>query len=259
MELNKLIIKYRSPGQIIYYGDRTVRLFRFRRGVAEEISSSEKAGTDTLIPSEVKRDLINVPTGLILNPGHFVFNLLTFDKIPFRKKQKNDLVNWRVEKLFPENIDSYIHEFIQFDKTTILSLLVRSELVRSFDDEFQTIGPGLIYTGNSTIEIINNLRNKKEKPDFFIESDGRIMLAVFFRDRLPVYIRKMRSGKGADTREEIKRTVEFVEKNYGFRPVSCSVISADGPADTIQGELDGMNFKVIAQESSDRMFLPGGK
>ncbi len=259
MELNRLFIKYRIPEQVIYAGENEVELFRIKKGVPERINSYESVESDRFFPFRLKNDLINTSTGIILNSGHFVFNLLTFDKIPIRKKQRDDLVNWRVKKLFPENIDTYIHQFFQFDRRTILSLLVRNDLLMRIESEVGELGVEHIYTGNSTIEIMNNSRTRREHPDFFIESDGNIMLAVFFREGIPVYIRKMRSAGGIPGGNEIYKTVEFVEKNYGFKPRSCSVFSADGNGEIIKNELREMKFNLIDPERSEMRFLPGLK
>lgn len=252
-------MKQLTPGQVIYYGDKKIELFRIKNGVPDKIRSYEREPGGKIFPIEMKSDLIGTNTGIILNPGHFVFNLLTFDKIPFRKKFKDDLVNWRVEKLFPENINSYIHQFIQFDRNTILSVLVRNDLIASIESEAEDMGIELIYSGNSTIEIMNSLRNKKDHPDFFIESDGSIILAAFFRGGVPVYIRKMRTGSSIETGSEIFKTVEYVEKNHGYKPRSCSVFSVAGAGDRIKDELNEMKFTLIGFERSDMRFLPGIK
>jgi len=259
MELNKIFIRYRNPEQIIYFGDRTIDLFRIIKGNPEKINSFERESSERLFPAELKRDLINTGTGIVLNSDHFVFNMLNFDKIPFRKKQKDDLVNWRVEKIFPENINNYIHEYFQFDNNTILSVLVKNDLITSLEAEIKAFGADLIYSGNSTIEIINSLKNYKERPDFFIEVDARIMLAVFFKEGIPVYIRKMRSGRGADTGDEILRTVDYVEKNYGFRPISCSVFAKNEEGESVENSLRDLKLRLIVQERSDMRFLPGVK
>ena len=259
MELNKIFIRYRDPEQVIYFGDRTIDLFRIKKGNPRKINSFERDSGERIFPVELKRDLISTGTGIVLNSDNFVFNMLNFDKIPFRKKQKNDLVNWRVEKIFPENIHNYIHEFFQFDSNTILSVLVKNELIASLEAEIRSLGANLIYSGNSTIEIINSMKNTKKNPDFFIEADGRIMLAVFFKEGIPVYIRKMRSGRGADKGDEILRTVDYVEKNYGFRPISCSVFAKDEEGESIRTSLKDLKFRVIVQERSDMRFLPGVK
>ncbi len=259
MELNKIFIRYRNPEQVIYIGDKSIDLFRIIRGNPEMINSFDKGGGEHIFPQLLKRELVNTGTGIILNSDHFVFNMLNFDKIPFRKKQKDDLVNWRVEKIFPENIHNYIHEYFQFNSNTILSVLVRNDLIASLESELRSLGTDLIYSGNSTIEIINSLKNTKERPDFFIEADGRIMLAVFFKEGIPVYIRKMRSGRGADTGDEIHRTVDYVEKNYRFRPVSCSVFAKDEEREPIENSLRDLKLRVAGQKRSDMRFLPGVK
>jgi len=259
MELNRLFLRYKKPEQIIYIGDRKVYLYRIRKGIPEKINSYDRDGGEVFFPIEMKKDLIRTDTGVVLNPGDFVFNLLSFDMIPFKKKEKYDLVNWRVEKLFPEKIDSYIHEFIQFGRNTILSVLVRRDLITSLESEVSDLGVNLIYSGNSTIEIMNSIRSEKDRPDFFIESDGSIMLSVFFRSGIPVYIRKMRTGRGADVGREIFKTVEYVEKNYDYSPRSCAVFSANGDNLGIQNELKEMKFKLIDHKRPDMRFLPGVK
>ena len=259
MELNKIFLRYRKPDQIIYFGDRTVDLFRINKGKANKISSIERENNKLTFPQELKRGLINTGTGIVLNSDHFVFNMLNFDKIPFRRKQKEELVSWRVEKIFPENIHNYIHEYFQFNKNTILSVLVRKDLVSSLEQEVRSIGVDLIYSGNSTIEIINSLISIKERPDFFIEADGRIMLGVFFKDGIPIYIRKMRAGRGSDTGDEINRTVDYVEKNYGFRPMSCSVFATDDGNELVGNSVKDLGLRLIGQDRSSMRFIPGVK
>ncbi len=85
------------------------------------------------------------------------------------------------------------------------------------------------------------------------------MLSVFFREGLPVYIRKMRTASGIPGGTEIYKTVEYVEKNYGFKPRSCSVFSVDGHGEIIKNELREMNFALIDHGRSDMRFLPGVK
>lgn len=147
MELSRVFIRYRNPEQVIYYGDRTIDLFRIIKGNPEKINSFERESSERIFPPELKRDLIKTGTGIVLNSDHFVFNMLNFDKIPFRKKQKDDLVNWRVEKIFPENIHNYIHEYFQFDKNTILSVLVRSDLIAALEAEIKSFGIDLAFSG----------------------------------------------------------------------------------------------------------------
>ncbi len=259
MELNKIFLKYRKPEQIIYFGDRTVDLFRINKCKAKKISSIERENNKLTFPRELKRDLINTGTGIVLNSDNFVFNMLNFDKIPFWRKQKEELVSWRIEKIFPENIHNYVHEYFQFNKNTILSVLVRKDLVSSLEQEVRSFGADVIYSGNSTIEIINSLISSKERPDFFIESDGRLILVVFFKDGIPVYIRKMRAGRGSDAGDEISRTVDYVEKNYGFRPISCSVFATDNGKELIDNSVKDLGLKLIDQDRSGMRFIPGVK
>jgi len=259
MELNKIFIRYRCPEQVIYFGDNTIDLFRINRGKPVKTGSIAGTVSRSGLPSGLRELLLNVPTGIILNSDHFVFNLLTFEKIPYFRKQRDELVNWRVEKIFPENIHNYIHQSFQFTKNTILSVLVKRDLVRSMEEEVRSLGVNLTYFGNSTIGIINSLRKGDNRPDFFIEADGRTMLGVFFKDGFPVYIRKMRAGRGADTGDEIRRTVGYVEKNYNYRPVTCSVFSTDEGGDAVKSALKELDFRLIGQEREGMRFLPGIK
>ncbi len=259
MELKSIFIRFRIPEQIIYLGEGETDLFIVKKGVPRKIGSYMKSSQVKVFPDELKRDLINVDTGIILNSGHFVFNLLNFEKIPFMKKQKDELVNWRVRKVFPENINNYHHRFFQFDKNTILSVLIKNDLKLSLENEMIKLNLNLTYFGSSIVEIINSLSVGGTFPDFIIETDGKLMLTIFFKNKIPVYIRKMMIGSEISPENEINKTIGFVRNNYGFSPKYFSIFSSDDNFSELKKRITGDGLSFMPRNHSDRRFLPGVK
>jgi len=259
MELNKIFIKYRNPNQVIYFGDKKIHLFGISKSSPEFIDSFEKNDGEGFFPEALMRKLVKGETGVVLNPGYFVYNLLVFDKLPLRKSQRDELVNWRVGKIFPENIENHIHDYTLIDKNSVLSILFRRDLRSLIESEALKLGINLVYLGNSTIEILNSLRGVKTLPDFIIEADGNVLLSVFFNNGRLVYIRKMITETGFVSGDEIKKTVAYVEKNYGFKSSSCSLFSAGENKKRILSELIDLKFDIIRFKNSDIRFLPGIK
>ena len=129
---------------------------------------------------EIKRELADKETGLILNSANFIFNILEFEKIPFWEGLRKDLVQWRLQKVFPEDIGLYEHDFFKLDKNKLLSILFKRALKEQLEKTFGENGIQLVYLGNSTIEIMNHLKKLKTGPDFFIEVDKSLSVVVFF-------------------------------------------------------------------------------
>ncbi len=261
MELNKIFIKYKNPNQVIYFGDKKIYLFLITNNIPEFVDSFERDHKDEFFLEGITKKLAKVETGIILNPGYFVYNLLSFDKLPYKKKQRDDLVNWRVGKIFPENIENYIHDYTMLDKNSVLSILFRRNLRSSIEEKVFNAGINLISLGNSTVEIINSLRSVKEKelPDFIIERDGNILLMVFLRGGCPIYIRKMRTENNSVSGNEIKKTITFVEKNYGLKSSSFSLFSVGEDKKSIINELNELKLDNLVFKNSNIRFLPGIK
>jgi len=239
MGLSDFLLPERLPRQIIYAGDRHCEIFNL---ADKRITRHERIAAAALVEPvggswlEIAARLQPLDTGIILNSDPFIFNFFEFDKLPWSRKLLRELVDWKLQKIFPENIATYDHRFFRLNKKRVFSILVKKALLEHLESLFREKRIPLIYIGNSTLEIVNRLAKLRRPPDFFVEMDDSSCCLVFQNQGVPIYIRKFKSGSQADMAAEISRTVQFVKNNYGCDPrLYCFIdhqeeISADGIA-----------------------------
>ncbi len=262
MDITRSFLHYKNPSQYFYFGTEVISVFRVSRGNVkrtgiinyDSISEFRKNNI-----TDIKSIAENIESGVILNSGDFVFNLLNFTKIPFREKIKNEITEWRVQKIFPENMENYYHEYFQLSRNRMFSLLLKIRLKEDIEHLFEELGIELIYFGNSTVEIINNLKKTKKCTDFFIEYDGDLMIVVFLEKKIPFYFRKFRINDTSESSEEIYKTIEYVKKNYKKTPRTYSIFSMNTENEPLIKDLNGQGFIKIDSGKSEYMIIPGQK
>jgi hypothetical protein len=264
MGLNDFLLPERLPRQVIYAGDRHCEIFILanKRIVQRQrlaLTLSEGDGGNW---PELASRLQALDTGVILNSDPFIFNFFEFDKLPWSRKLLHELVDWKLQKIFPENIDAYDHRFFRLNKKKIFSILVRKALSERIESLFREANIPLIYIGNSTLEISNRLAGFKRPPDFFVEVDDSSCCLVFQKRGLPIYVRKFKSGTGADMAAEISKTVQFVKNNYGSDPRLYGFIDHRQEISTaaVVAELDRENLSCQnAAWAGKTLYIPGSQ
>jgi len=231
MVIDKYFIHYKKPGQYLYWGENYLDFFAVptTEKHTKKIKSFEGVSLAQATPEafqEIAREIPAVETGVFLNSSQFIFNIFEFEKVPFQEKLKRELVEWRLKKVFPENIDDYEHHFYQLTRNRVISVLFKKIVKEKIQELFENNRIPLIHIGNTTIEVINYMAKQKNKaPDCFIQIDKGLALAVFLQLGLPYYIRKFRFDQVEDLTAEIEKTVNYVKNSYNKTPASLSVIT----------------------------------
>jgi hypothetical protein len=246
MGLSDWLLPERLPRQMIYAGDRhgeIVTLARRRIVNRQRVEATlADPGTVDGWPEIVAR-LQPVDTGIILNSEPFIFNFFEFDKLPWSRRLRRELVEWKLQKIFPEEIAAYDHRFFRLNKKRIFSILVKKSLLARIETSFRERNIRLIFIGNSELEIFNRLAGRKPAPDFFVEVDVSSCCLVFQDRGAPVYVRKFKGGSHpGDLAAEIIKTVQFVKSNGGCDPRRFELI------DHRQGVAAGELIGELAQE-----------
>ena len=259
MALSDRLIFYKKPLQLIYAGQNYLTIFKRNGKDFNGVKTFDN--TSILDPNhdtfqEVRRHLADLDTGLVMNSANFIFNIFSFEKIPWKQGVLKELVEWRVNKVFPENIDNYFHNFFHLKDRNILSVLLKKDYKDQLENLFKESNINLIYFGNSTLEIIKNLRRIKPRPEIFFEIDGSLCTVVFQRDGSPYYIRKFWSEDEANLLMEVSKTFDFVCKTYPPDPQTFSLISNQDNDKLIRDKLLAMNLKAISINQPQRMCLP---
>lgn len=262
MELNSHIGLFRIPDSFIYAGDDYLEIYRVNRQKAEKIDTLD--GISILnLSSRNFRDVVENFTegtniGLVLNSSQFIFNILEFDKIPFRKNLRRDLIEWKIKKVFPEDINQYDHDFFVLSKKRILSVLFKKDMKHKIEKLIDDSNHSLIYLGNSTIELMNHILRGKRIPDFFMEIDKQLLVVVFQHRSVPYYIRKFRVEQTDEIKDEIFKTLRYVTGTFGSTPRTYALVSRDDNRyrDIIRQDLNSAELVEVPLDSDRFLFLP---
>jgi hypothetical protein len=261
MGLERFFIDHRLPRQFMHVGNGYVDLYRLEGRELKKIQShqdvtlTETTGEDF---EKICAPLSRVSTGLVLNSGFFIFNIFEFQRLPLLEGRLKDLINWKVKKVFPEDLELYHHGFFHLDRRRIFSILIRRELVHRLSELFHRSGRPLTFLGNSTVEIMNRLFTGRVKPDLFVEIDNGLISAGFQNKSVPFYIRKFRVAQVGELAEEIAKTLDFVSKNNGYSPGTFSLVplAGNGFRDTIEAELEKRDMKKIPVHTPEKLIIP---
>ena len=270
MDLISRFIPIQAPRQYIFLGEEYADIFRLPddrwsrkkaengRGWLRKSVPFLNDDVQTVSFRKIKGELAAVDTGIILHPGFFIYNIFEFDRIPFPEKLRQELIHWRLEKIFPEDIGAYCHRFFKLDRRRIFSILIRKNLVEAIEAAARDSGITLIYIGNSTVEISNHLFHPGTGPDFFVEITGTVVAIVFKQRGAPVYVRKLKCDSTEDLIQEIEKTVQFVRAHFSLTPVTYQLISyhEEIPAAEIETTLLCGGLTRKKEQTGEFPFLP---
>jgi len=265
MDLNPLLLPERLPRQIIYAGDRYCEVFilaQKRIVQRTRLDGVTLAETDGDRWPEIASRLQPQDTGVVLNSEPFIFNFFEFDRLPWSRKLLRELVEWKLQKIFPENIAAYDHQFFRLNRKRVFSILAKRSFLEHLETLFRESRIPLIFIGSSTLEIMNRMSRLKTVPDFFMEIDEASCSLVFQHQGRPVYIRKFKIASRLETAAEISRTVQFVKSSYGCQARSYFIIDhrQQDAADSLAAELAAENLtRLSAAAAGKTPFIPGSQ
>ena len=266
--IENFFIHFKRPQQIVFAGENYIDVYKFVDKSFQKIHSVEdisifniESGNNSGF-NEVIRELKDhgdVDTGVILNSGPFIFNIFDFERLPLREILQREMVEWRLRKVFPENIDEYDHQFFKLSKTRVLSVLLKKSLKQKIEELFALNKITLTYIGNSTVNCMNNAIVIKNAPDFLVEGDRTQFIVIFQTNSLPFYIRKFRSTNETEVVAEIVKTINYVKNSYTQAPHSYSVVSNRSDLDfgLVRYELMQHDVRPMDLKKKDNLFLPG--
>lgn len=254
MVIENFFLHYKKPAQYLYWGEHYLDFYGVP-GPGKPIQKIKTLNDVSLVditPTQwtpIAREIPAVDSGIMLNSGHFIFNIFEFDKLPFTEQLKKELVEWRLKKVFPEAIEDYEHHFFSITRNRIFSILIKKTIKDKIQQLFVEHKIPLIYIGNSTVEVINYMAKKgKAAPDFFIEVDKSITIVVFLEGGLPYYLRKFRSDHAEDLVDEVVKTSKFVQNSYAKVPLTYSLVAERAHAD--------LNLPLIREELARLQLQP---
>ncbi len=268
--IENYFIHYKRPAQLVFAGENYLDIYKYVNKSFQKTRSFDNAPIFDLTAesfSAAARELSvagagaanAIDTGIILNSAYYIFNIIEFEKIPFREGLRKEIVEWRLRKVFPENIEDYDHQFYKLDKNKILSILFKKSLKEKIEKLFTQSQVNLTYMGNSTINSIDNVLRQKSSPDFFIEIDSNLFIVVFQKQSVPFYIRKFRGEHEDEVVSEVVKTINYVKNSYAQTPRTYSIISnrCQLNLDVIKQELLGQEIRALDLKNKEKLFLPG--
>jgi len=271
--IENFFIHYKRPAQLVFAGENYLDIYKYVNNSFQKTRSFDDAPIIDLTTESfgaAARELSiaggggggaanAIDTGIILNSAYYIFNILDFEKIPFREGLRKEIVEWRLRKVFPENIEDYDHRFYKLDKNKILSILFKKSLKEKIENLFNQSRINLTYMGNSTVNSIDNVLRQKSSPDFFIEIDRSLFIVVFQKNSVPFYIRKFRGEHEDEVVSEVVKTINYVKNSYAQTPRTYSIIAnrCQLNLDVIKQELLGQEIRALDLKNKEKLFLPG--
>ncbi len=270
MVITKIFTPLKKPEQFVYSGEEHLEVYSLVKGKCKSTAVLEntnifKAGKEEL--ARVKQGLTggNSSVGLVLNSGNFIFNIFEFEKIPLLEERRRDLIEWRLQKVFPEKIDLYDHQYFMISKKKVMSVLFKREFLEKIEALFKGNGLELIFIGNSTMQLLNYFwgswlpGNRNGEPDFLVELDDSLTTIVFQDKSVPYYLRKFRCDKDNDLSEEVARTLNFVKTTYSRQPSTYSLFATRPKPglELLKEKLLDSNIRQIGGKIQKPLFLPG--
>jgi len=271
MEIRNIFSEFKLPNSYLFFSNDYIFIIdKNNKNIDKKEYFKISLSKNDNIPEDIMNRLrmsLNKSIGLILNSSFFVFNILKFDKLPFGGGKTEELVNWRIEKIFPENLDNYVHKFFKLDSKHIWSILLKKETVERITSFMNKLGINYTYLGSSTVEIANHLFASylpikkflsKKTPDFFLEIWGDFATLLFQENNIPFYIRKFNFSDASDLYSEIEKTNNFISNNYNIKPSSFVLLgnNTDINKEELVGYLNknGLKHKGVKKPS---VFISG--
>jgi hypothetical protein len=274
--IENFFIHYKRPAQLVFAGENYLDIYKYVNNSFQKTRSFDDAPIIDLTAESfgaAARELSvagggggggggaanAIDTGIILNSAYYIFNIIEFEKIPFREGLRKEIVEWRLRKVFPENIEDYDHRFYKLDKNKILSILFKKSLKEKIEKLFNQSRINLTYMGNSTVNSIDNVLRQKSSPDFFIEIDRSLFIVVFQKHSVPFYIRKFRGEHEDEVVSEVVKTINYVKNSYAQTPRTYSIIAnrCRLNLDVVKQELLGQEIRALDLKNKEKLFLPG--
>jgi len=263
MVIENILLHYKTPSQYIYWGENGMDVYHIpvTGKTFKKTKNYPVPGIVDITPTqfqEISRELLSLDTGIMLNSSQFVFNVIEFEKIPFQEKMRRDVIEWRLKKIFPENIDDYEHKYFKLSKKRVLSVLFKKVYKEKIESLFAETNIPVIFIGNSTIEVLNRARSMRRTfPDFFIEIDKALSIIIFMNKGVPFYIRKFRSNQASGVVSEVNKTVNFIKNSNALDPRNYFLVGESLEVDIpfIREELGKAGFQSLDLKPTNQLFF----
>jgi hypothetical protein len=206
----------RKPRQWVYLADHSLIIFKKKNPFAESTQIGRHIALEQLLSEDgasIASELDQVDTGLVFASKYVVFNLFDFEKLPFWQSQLQDLVEWRLGKVFPEKLEMYFHRCIRLKQRHVFSLLMEKDLVQRSTAFFKNLQIPIVSIGCSAIEIMNACQKQKKTIDLIIEADRNLLTVIVLKLHQPCYVRKIHFSDAAEAVTALEKTMLYIRKN----------------------------------------------
>jgi hypothetical protein len=224
MGLSHLFLPEKRPRQWLHIGESLIQVVRpgAPQGANRTIAFSA-IGEPQLPLAALKPELLALDTGVVLSPTFFIFNLFEFDAIPWQPRLRREVIEWRLQKIFPEPLENYLHHYRAIAPRRFLSILLRQSWSDTIEDAFASLQVPLIRLTSSTIQLANSIFQGAAAPDCFIELEKSQIVMAFQRRRRLVYMRKFNYEHAHDVAAECLKTIQYVTSTLALTPTTFAL------------------------------------
>ncbi len=212
MDIAKKITSY-IKGEIFYfYSDSFKQNYSNTKEGLNLLYSREEIDLGSLLSSSPQKR-----SSVLLFSDNFIFNILKFEKLPSKKNEVDEMLTWRLSKIFPEDLSKFNHNYYKMDKNTFFSILITKEKLKEIHEIYKENNMALTFVGSTLVEALNI-----SKENLIVEVCGTQAFIVLKNSTAPVFIRKIIFSSPEALFREIKKII-----SYGKKKVNVEVLGID--------------------------------
>ncbi len=232
MDLENWFFPDKRPGQILYLGEeRSLLLTRTNGGKWQEAAAFPHSLGDLSAFSSLP-GARQGPLGISINPNPFVFNLFNFEApLPFNQKKRTELIEWRLQRVFPDASDDMRKTSLVFNRKTVLSTLIPGALLRSCEEHFNGLGYPVSYISCSSVDAVRKSSSRSTEALMILEQEGSLLMVTLVKGGIPIFMRKIRFSQLDELLLALSKTLAFVREQQGVT-VAYYVVSPLGGGDS---------------------------
>lgn len=216
MDLEKWFFPDQIPEQMLYLGEESGLLLQRSRDGRWRDAHRLTHGLSDLPAIVALPGLKKGPIGLTINPNPFVFNVFNFEApLPLHPRKRNELIEWRLQRVFPDSPAEMMKPYLVFKRRTVLSTLINRETVLACEHHFGSLGFPVTFVGCSSVSAIGKSAAVSQDPLMILEQEGQLLMVTLVQGGIPLFVRKIRFSQSRELVPALQKTIAFVSEQQG--------------------------------------------
>jgi hypothetical protein len=181
---------------------------------------------------------------------------LDFDVLPAGKRERTEMVNWKIKKLLPGRVEDLEVTFSEIPKTgegvRLLVSAAPRDTIRSVESAFAAVGVRIGLLSTSTLAFFDGFDDRLSRSaggDYLLlHRSGKTSSLLIARNGHPLFYRqKSASEEGTDDAQEVRLSLSYYTEALGGAQAPALFLWDEPHASGVDGSesLDSLPFRPI--------------